>query len=89
MELCPLSDGQLGYFFVEFHVNGVLPKDEYKFAFAKDSMSVKFKHAICKRCFGKCHLVAIIKDYSDSHSLVTAVDLNADLMRKERVEESG
>lgn len=83
------SDGPLDYFFVEFHINGVLPEDGYKFAFAEDGMSVKFKRAIRKECYGKRHLAAFINDYSDSHSLVTAVDQNADLMRKERVEESG
>ena len=68
------SDGPLDYFFVEFHINGVLPEDGYKFTFAKDGMSVKFKCAIRKECYGKCHLAAFINDYSDSHSLVTAVD---------------
>ena len=84
------SEGALDYFFIEFHVNGVLPEDGYKFTFAEDGMSVKFKRAIRKGCYDKRHLRAMIgNNYSESHSLVTAVDLNADLMRKEKVEESG
>lgn len=84
------SDGPIDYFFIEFHINGVLPDGGYKISFAEDGMSVKFKRAIRKQCFAKHHLKAIIKDsYSNAHSLVTAVDQNADLMRRERVEESG
>lgn len=84
------SDGPIDYFFIEFHINGVLPDGGYKIAFAEDGMSVKFKRAIRKKCFAKHHLKAIIKDkYSNSHSLVTATDQNADLMRRERVDESG
>jgi hypothetical protein len=55
------SNGPLDYFFVEFHINGVLLEDGYK-------------RAIHKECYGKHHLAAFINDYSDSHSLVTAVD---------------
>jgi hypothetical protein len=90
LDLHQMDDGPIDYFFVEFHVNGVLPEGGYKISFAEDGMSVKFKRAIRKVCFAKQHLKAIIKgEYSNSHSLVTAVDQTADHMRRERVEESG
>ncbi len=55
------SDGPIDYFFIQFHINGVLPEGGYKISFAEDGMSVKFKRAICKVCFAKQHLKAIIK----------------------------
>jgi hypothetical protein len=83
-------EGEFDYYFIEFHINGVLADGCYKILLAEDGLSVKFKRAINKLCFAKDHLKSIMGDkYSDSHSLVTAVDVSANLMRKDRVEEVG
>ena len=83
-------DGEYDYYFLEFHINGVIPEGGYKVVFADDGCSVKFKRAIHMLCFSKHHLKSIMEDkYNDAHSLVTAVDVNADQMRKDKVEQSG
>lgn len=83
-------DGEFDFFFIEFHINGVIPEGGYKVVFADDGLSVKFKRAIHILCFAKHHLKSIMGDkYNDAHSLVTAVDVNADQMRKDKVEQSG
>jgi len=84
------TEGQRDYVMVEFHVNGILPRGGYKMVFAEDGQTVTFQRAIHKLLFAKEHLKAIMPDgeYANTHTLVVAVDDNAQLMRRDRVEES-
>ena len=85
------TEGHRDYIMVEFHVNGIPPKGGYKMVFSEDGQTVTFQHAIHKLLFAKEHLKLIMMpngEYSNTYTLVVAVDDNAQLMRKERVEES-
>ena len=44
-------EGEFDYYFLEFHINGVLADGCYKILLAEDGLSVKFKRAINKLCF--------------------------------------
>ena len=85
------TTGPRDYVMAEFHVNGTLPVGSYRMAFSEDGQTVTFKRAIHKFLYNKEHLRAIMRDgeYSDTHTLVAAVDDNAQRMRSDKIDESG
>ena len=79
------EDG-LDYAEVEIIVNGVLPKNGYRFDVLPDGMAITWMRAFHRVCFTKDHLRATMgASYSLSNNRVTAYDNVTEEMKKAKV----